>query len=448
MASSCNPENGTRVTNVCEHVIVPDEIADPADNRAYDPAADRLVVGDGNSDGALAGVRVLDLTSVVMGPFATQMLGDIGADVIAIEDRRGDTNRSMGAGPTPDLSGVSLNLMRNKRSVGLDLKDSRGRAAALRMAESSDIMVTNLRPGPLGRLGLTYDDVRAVRPDIVFCQAHGYPSDSADADAPAYDDIIQSASGVGDLFARQGHEPALFPTLVADKVCGLTIVSAVLAALYHRSITGEGQRIEIPMIDVMRSFVLVEHGAQAIPEPPIGPPGYERILTPERRPQHTDDGWINVLPYTADHYRRLFRLGGREDLVDDERIRGRAARIANSDSLYRDVAAILGQRTTEQWLELCREEGIPATRAASLEDLVDELPLAEHPTAGAFRVIPPPARYSATPAAVRRPAPTPGEHGREVLGEVGYDDAELDDLARDGVLFGGGDPGPSNRDRH
>lgn len=408
---------------ICQHVIVPDEV-------------DRSIEVDEEAPGPLNGVRVLDVTSVVMGPYATQMLGDLGADVVTIEDRRGDTNRSMGAGPTPDMSGVSLNLMRNKRSVGLDLKDARGRDAALRIAASSDVMVTNLRPAPLARLRLTYDDVCRVRPDIVFCQAQGYPSDSDEADAPAYDDIIQSASAVGDLFARQGHEPALFPTLVADKVCGYAIASAVLAALYHRSISGEGQQIEVPMIDVMRSFVLVEHGSRSIPEPPLGPPGYERILTPERRPQRTADGWISVLPYTADHYRRLFYLGGKGDLADDPRIAGRAARIANSDSLYRDVAALLRERTTDEWLAVCTEEGIPATRAASLDDLVEALPLTEHPSAGTYRMIAPPVRYAATPASVRRPAPTPGEHGREVLSELGYDDAQLDALASDGVLFG------------
>jgi crotonobetainyl-CoA:carnitine CoA-transferase CaiB-like acyl-CoA transferase len=408
-------------------VTVPDEIK----------SDDGVELGGGEiARGPLTGVRVLDITSVVMGPYATQMLGDLGADVITIEDRRGDTNRSMGAGLTPELSGVSLNLMRNKRSVGLDLKDPRGRAAALRIAESSDVMVTNLRPGPLTRLGLEYEDVRAVRPDIVYCQAQGYPSDGPDADAPAYDDIIQSASGVGDLFARQGHEPALVPTLVADKVCGHAILSAVLAALYHRATSGEGQRIEVPMIDVMRSFILVEHGSRAIAEPALGPPGYERILTPERRPQASADGWINVLPYTRDHYLSLFRIGGREDLLDDERIRGRAARISNSDSLYRDVAAILATRTTADWLELCAREGIPATRAASLDDLVADLPLVAHPDVGEYRLIPPPVRYDRTPASVRRSAPTPGRQGREVLGEIGYDEHELDALEADDVLFG------------
>jgi crotonobetainyl-CoA:carnitine CoA-transferase CaiB-like acyl-CoA transferase len=399
--------------------------------------------------GPLRGIRVLDLTSVVMGPLATQVLGDFGAEVVVVEHRAGDTNRSMGIGPAPGLSGVALNLMRNKRSVSIDLKREAGREAFLRLVALSDVVVTNLRPGPLGRLRLSYDDVRGARPDIVFCQAHGYPSDGPQADAPAYDDIIQSASGVAALFERQGHEPALIPTLVADKVAGLTIVSAVLAALVHRAATGEGQHIEVPMIDVMRSFVLVEHGAGAIPEPPLDEAGYRRILTPERKPQRTTDGWINILPYSNRHYRALFAAGGRDDLLDDPRIATRSSRIAHSDSLYRDVAAIIAKRSTVAWLEFCRDEGIPATRAATLDDLVDALPLVEHPVAGRHRLVPPPVRFSSTPATVRRPAPLIGEHGREVLAEVGYDDAALDRLARDGVLFEpAADPQGDHPERH
>jgi crotonobetainyl-CoA:carnitine CoA-transferase CaiB-like acyl-CoA transferase len=393
--------------------------------------------------GPLHGVRVLDLTSVVMGPFATQVLGDYGAEVIVVEHRSGDTNRAMGVGPVRGLSGVSLNLMRNKRSVSIDLKQEAGREAFLRLAAASDVVVTNLRPGPLGRLRLTDEDVRRVRHDIVFCQAHGYRSDGPQADAPAYDDIIQSASGVAALFERQGREPALMPTLVADKVAGLTITSAVLAALHHRSATGEGQHIEVPMLDVMRAFVLVEHGAGAIPEPPLDEAGYRRILTPERKPQRTSDGWINILPYSDAHYRALFAAGGRDDLLDDPRIASRSSRIANSDSLYRDVAAIVTQRPTEAWLTFCSTEGIPATRAASLDELVTDLPVVEHPNAGRHRVIPPPVRFSSTPASVRRPAPLVGEHGREVLAEVGYDDGELDALIRDGILF---EPPPPRQD--
>ena len=385
--------------------------------------------------GPLDGIRVLDLSSVIMGPFSTQILGDYGADVFSIEDPTGDTNRSMGPGSHPGLSGVSMNLLRNKRSIGLDLKQPEGRGAFLRLAATCDVVVTNLRPGPLSRLGLAYDDVSAVRADIVFCQAFGYPSDSPQANDPAYDDIIQSASGIGDLFERQGHQPSLLPTLVADKVAGLTIANAVMAALLHRAATGAGQHIEVPMIDVMTSFMLVEHGAGGIPEPPVDRAGYRRILTPERRPQQTADGWINVLPYTDDHYHALFRAGDREDLLNDPRIATRASRIENSDSLYRDVATILAQRTTDDWLAFCNEHKIPSTKAASLQDLVDDLPLEEHPVAGTYRVIPPPVRFSATPASVRLPAPTVGQDGRTVLASLGFDESELDRLEEQNVLF-------------
>lgn len=389
----------------------------------------------GSPPGPLDGVRVVDLSSVVMGPFSTQHLGDLGADVVTIEDRAGDTNRSMGPGPRPGLSGVSMNLLRNKRSVGLDLKHPEGRAAFLRLVATADVMITNLRPGPIGRLGLAYADVVAVRPDIVYCQAHGYPSDGEMAEAPAYDDIIQSASAVGELFQRQGHEPSLLPTLVADKVAGMTIASAVLAALYHRARTGQGQHVEVPMIDVMRAFVLVEHGAGAIPEPRLDQPGYRRILTPNRRPQRTADGWINVLPYTDAHYRALFTAGGRPELLADPRVATRESRIANSDSLYAEIATILAQDTTEHWLAFCEREGVPAARAATLDDLIESLPVEEHPIAGSYRVVPPPVRYSATPASIRRPAPLRGQHGREVLAEVGFSDAELDALTEAGALL-------------
>lgn len=387
-----------------------------------------------NAAGPLAGVRVVDLSSVLMGPAATRTLGDLGADVIFVESATGDRNRSMGAGPTAEFSGVALNLLRNKRSIALDLKHPRGRQAFLDIAATCDVMITNLRPGPLGRLGLNYEAVREVCDDIVFCRAHGYPSSSDQADAPAYDDIIQSASGIGDLFRRMGTEPMLLPSLVADKFCGLTIANSVTAALYHRAVTGRGQCIEIPMIDVMRAFVLAEHGAGAISEPPVASPGYARILTPERKPQRTADGWINILPYDHEHYVALFEAGGRHDLAADERFATPIERVTHSDSLYRDVASVLDQRTTAEWLELCAEHGIPATEAATLDELVSQLPVDEHPVAGPYRSIPPPEQFSETPPSVRRPAPRIGEHGQEILAEVGYDTGTIDSLVDSGIL--------------
>jgi crotonobetainyl-CoA:carnitine CoA-transferase CaiB-like acyl-CoA transferase len=371
------------------------------------------------SPGPLHGIRVLDLSSVVMGPLATQIFGDLGADVITVEDPRGTLSRVMTAGPVPQLSGIALNLLRNKRSVVLDLKDPEGRRHALDIAATVDVVVTNLRPGTLGRLRLTYEDVVAVRPDVVFCQAQGYPSDSPSADAPAYDDVIQAGSGIPDTFRRQGGDPVLVPTLVADKVSGLTIAYAVLAALVHRERTGEGQRIEVPMIDVLTAFTLVEHAGAATAVPPQGPPGYPRILNPERQPQRTADGWINVLAYTRENYEDLFHEGGRPDLAADERIRSARSRIAHADTLYRDVAEVLTQRTTGEWLAFCSRARIPASAVPTLEELVEALPEDEHPIAGRYRVIPQPVRFSAFPGpTVHRPAALSGQHTDEVLAEV------------------------------
>jgi crotonobetainyl-CoA:carnitine CoA-transferase CaiB-like acyl-CoA transferase len=377
---------------------------------------------------------VLDMSSVIMGPYATQILGDLGADVICVEDAKGDTNRIMGPGPAPGMSGVSLNLLRNKRNISLDLKQSAGRETLLRLAATCDVLVTNLRPGPLRRLGLTYDDVRGVRPDIVMCQAQGWPSDSADAEKPAYDDVIQASCGISDSFALQTGTPALAPTLVADKVSGLTIAYAVMAALFHRERSGEGQLIEVPMIDALTSFTLVEHACAAVTEPPLGPAGYPRILTPDRRPYATQDGWMAVLPYSTANYNDLFREGGRNELVDDPRVATARARMRHAGELYAEVAPIIAMRTTVFWVEFCETHDIPAGAVRRLDDLVAELPTAEHPLHGTYHVVPPPVRFGATPASVRQHAPMLGEHGRALLGEIGLTDSEIDGLVATDVL--------------
>ncbi len=376
---------------------------------------------------------MLDLTSVVMGPFATQILGDLGADVIVIEGGKLDTNRVMGPGPHPELSGVSLNLMRNKRSVRLDYKTDDGRDALLRVAATCDVVVTNLRVGTLTRAGLTYDDIVAVRPDVVYCEAHGYATGSPRQEDPAYDDVIQAATGVADANLLQTGRPALVPTIFTDKLCGLSIAYAVAAALFRRARTGEGERIEVPMEDTASAFMLVEHGAGAIPRPTVGPAGYSRILTPQRRPQATADGWIQVLPYSRQHYEAILTEAGRID-VDPELYTSGRSRIANADLLYRLVADVMATRTTAAWMAFCRRAGVPATEVVALADLVDELPDAEHPVAGRYKQIPPPVRFDRAPQSVRRPAPLVGEHTDEVLLEVGVGPAQLEALHRSGAV--------------
>jgi crotonobetainyl-CoA:carnitine CoA-transferase CaiB-like acyl-CoA transferase len=405
--------------------------------------------------GPLDGVRVLDLTSVVMGPMATQILGDLGADVITVESSRGDTNRSMGPGPSRQLSDVSLNLLRNKRNVALDLKHPDGRAALLRIVATCDVFVTNLRPLPLGRLELDYDTIAGVRPDIIFCQAQGFPSDGGRANEPAYDDIIQGAAGVPDVVRRAGADPALLPTLLADKVSGLVLTYAILAALYHRAVTGQGQHIELPMVDALTSFLLVEHSSGAVTGSERSGAGYRRILTPNRSPKRTRDGWIVVFPYLQAHWEALLRAGGADDLIDDPRL-SHLGRQSDPGFGYATLERVLATRTTADWLSYCGEGGIPATAVGNVDELVASLPDEQHPVIGAYKSIPSPVRFSATPATVRRHAPFIGQHNHEVLAEVGYDAEEVARLEAVGALrrsrvhpTPGASPGsPDAGDRH
>jgi len=368
-----------------------------------------------------------------MGPLATQILGDLGADVITVENARGDINRTMSAGPLAGLSGVSLNLLRNKRNVIIDLGQPAGRTAVLRVAAGCDVFVTNLRPGSLTRLGLSYADVAAVRPDVIYCQAIGFPSDSGAADDPAFDDIIQAATGVPDVLRRAGLDARLVPMLLADKVCGLVVAHSILAALFHRERTGTGQQVEVPMTDAMRAFVLVEHGGGAMCTPPRGPAGYPRILTSLRAPQPTADGWIALQPHREEHWTALLREAGLDDLVGDSRLTNRAL-WREPGFGYATLGRILATKNTADWIAFCSRHQIPAAAAASLDEVIDALPEAEHPAAGPYKVIPPPTRFSVTPATVRRPAPLPGEHTREVLAEAGLTDPEIRELEEAGVL--------------
>jgi len=372
--------------------------------------------------GPLSGVRVVDLTRVIMGPFATQILADQGADVVMIEAARGDTNRVMGPGPAPQFSGVSLNILRNKRSAALDLKNTGHAAVVRRLIAEADVVVATMLPGALRRLGLDYESVRAINDGIVYCQAQGWPLDSESADFPAYDDIIQSAVGVGDMMNRVAGEPSLLPTIFADKVCGLAVAQAVTAALFHKERTGRGQHVEVPMTQAMTAFMLAEHGSGSIPEPPtpqgsMPATGYPRVMTPERRPQQTADGWIQILPYHPKHFLAIFTEAGETQLANDPRFCDLAAAIKHAHELYPLMRDIVKRRTTAEWIGFCREAGIPAVPMATLQDLVDGLPLADHPVAGRYRTLPPTANFSLTPASVRRPAPAVGEHTGEALGD-------------------------------
>jgi len=397
-------------------------VSDAAASTVLDPA-----------DGPLSGIRILDLTRVIMGPLATQILADQGADVILVEANGGDTNRVMGPGPHPQLSGVALNLLRNKRSIDVDLKSVEGRAVVHRLAATCDVVVSTMRPHVLVRLGLDYASIAAVKPDIVYCQAQGYALDGPRADEPAYDDVVQAGSGVCDLMQRMWGQSALLPTIFTDKVCGLVIAQAITVALLHRQRTGEGQHVEVAMEEATSAFMLAEHGSGAISEPPVafdGLPavGYPRVLSPERRPHPTKDGQVHLFPYLPKHFAAIFTEAGISGADRDPRYVDQRAALRNSDSLYRDIRAITPSRTTEEWLEYCREASIPATRVVSLQDMVDALPLADHPATGPYHLIPQMARFSRTPGMLRRSAPLIGQDNEEVFAEL--EQIETDSVTR------------------
>ena len=382
----------------------------------------------------LAGIRVIDLTSVVMGPLGTQMLADLGADVIAIEAPLGDANRHMGTGPHPELSGVALNLLRNKRSIVLDLRSESGHDALLRLIRTADVFVTNLRPGSRERARITRGDLAQARPDLIWCAAAGYPEDSDRADDAAYDDIIQAATGLVDVAERSGLPPVLSPTLLVDKVCGMALAQAVTTGLLHRERTGEGSETVLAMYDIVRGFLLVEHGAAAIAEPPQGRSGYPRLLSHERRPLRTTDGLVVILAYERHQFEGLITIGGRREMLADERFMTRLGRLDHIDELYREYQRIADGHSTASFLAACADHGVPAAAVETLDDIVAGLPLVEHPVAGTYRHTPPLVGGLGVTEGPRRPAPLLGEHGREVLAEVGLSESEIDALEETGVL--------------
>lgn len=374
---------------------------------------------ESRSHGPLSGVRIIDLSKVIMGPFATQILADQGAEVITVEGPGVQSNRVMGDYMHDELSGIALNLLRNKKSVYLDLADPQGRDSLRELIRTADVLITTLRPGSMHRLGIDYEACRELNESLLYCHAQGHPVGSGSENEPAYDDVIQAASGVGDITARTWGEPALLPTIMADKVAGMVIAQAVSAGLYERSITGQGQRVEVPMTQAFSSFMLVEHGSGAVYAEPDRPAtvtsGYKRLLTPERRPHETKDGVVHLFPYSPEHYRNIFERFGGDLQVDPDLYGDKRAVLRNSETLYTHVRAIARLQTTEEWILYCRSNGIPVTRVQGLDDLVEDLEIAHHPVVGHYRVIRPLANFSRHPFSVRQHAPLKGEHTGEFV---------------------------------
>lgn len=382
--------------------------------------------------GLLAGVRVIELASVIMAPYAAQQLGDLGADVIKVEPPTGDMTRHYPPQRHPGMGGAALNLNRNKRSAAIDLKAPHGRDALLALLRTADVLITNLRPQALEKLRLGYHDVAAVNPGLIYANAQGFRSDSRYGARAAYDDIIQAASGLVWLNHQVSGQPHYVPTVLADKICGMQIAQSVLAALHYREHGGTGQHIEVPMADTMLAFNLVEHLGAATLETD-GAFGSPRSLSPQRRALRTADGWMCILPQSDRNWRDFTAFVGRPELAADPRFATGPDRARNADAFYPLLAELAPHHTSAEWQEFCDRAGIAAAPVLDLASAATTayaregglLHEADHPTEGRYQVIGLPVRYSADPEPELRPCPAIGQHTEEVLREAGFDPSLL-----------------------
>ena len=349
------------------------------------------------------------------------------------------------AGPArhSDMGHVFLNLNRNKRSLALDLKRPEAAPVFLALVAQSDVLMHNMRPQAMARLGFAWGRLQQVNPRLVYCSAQGYGQNGPLADRPAFDDIIQGGCGLVSLETATGVEARFVPTLIGDKTVGLTMVYAVTAALLQRAHTGRGQTIEVPMLETMTAFVMAEHMGGLTFDPPIGPPGYARMLAPDRRPHRTADGYICILPYTDRHWRDFFRIADRPELAEDPRLADAQTRSRHVAELYALVAEFVRAAPTAFWLAKLEAADIPCGPVNSLAELpadkqlaaTDFFPLAEHPSEGSIRTVRPPVRFGDADCAIRHPAPRLGEHSRAILREAGFAAPEIDDLLARGVAI-------------
>ncbi|KMS50539.1 L-carnitine dehydratase/bile acid-inducible protein F [Novosphingobium barchaimii LL02] len=396
----------------------------------------------GRGQGPLAGVKVLDLTSVLMGPYATQIFADLGADVIKVESPSGDTTRFIPPGPDASRGAMFLNVNRGKRSVVMDLKQPEARAALLRMAESADVFIHSMRSSAIGRLGLDYAALRNANPKIVYANLYGFARNGPYRDYPAYDDIVQAASGIVDLQARlSGGEPTYAATVIADKVAGLTGAYSVIAALFAREKNGVGQEIEVPMFETLVSFAMVEHLCGSLFVPPEGPPEYPRATSEARRPYRTADGYIGVMIYNDKHWRAFFDALGNPAWSQDPMFASMRSRTQNITAVLAKVAEVIEGRSTAEWVDLLRQAHIPATAIKSLTELLDDPHLVEtgfwqerETDQGTLRFPGIPTTFSETPGAIGDPGPALGGESEAVLREAGFSGEEIADLMARGAV--------------
>lgn len=399
-------------------------------------------IASANLVGPLTGVRVLDLTSNFMGPYASLLLGDMGADICKVEAPEGDTTRNVGPCRNKGMAAIFLHLNRNKRSLVLNLKNPAGLETLKRMIESADVLLFSLRPNAMERLGLSYEQVRAINPRIIYCGAFGFGQRGPYAERPAYDNLIQAAVGVPMVQSRKTDGPPSYVgTAIADRIVGMATSNAILAALHYRGQTGQGQSVSVPMFETFAHFVMGDHLYGHTFVPPIGDWGYARMTTPDRRPFPTKDGYLSVEIFTDRHWQRLFEAVGRPEMAEDERYIDVHSRALHMSELYAFLAQTFTTRTSAEWVELLLAADICVMQMNTPESLLQDEHMQavnffaeqDHPSEGRIRTIGLPHEWSASPGALRLPAPRLGEHTVELLGEYGF---TQDDVAA--VLQAGG----------
>ena len=392
--------------------------------------------------GPLQGVRVLDLTTVVMGPYATQILADFGADVIKVEPPDGDVMRYAWPFRNPGMGHIFLNANRNKRSIVLDLKQEPARQACLALARKSDVLVYNIRPQAMARLKLSYEEVSRDNPRLIYVGCFGYSQRGPYAAKAAYDDLIQGAAGLPWLLQKQGAEtPRYAPIIVADRSVGQQVASAVSAALYRREKSGKGQRVDVPMFEHLLQIVLGEHLGGHTFEPQHGEAGYARMLAPDRRPYRTSDGYVCALIYNDKQWRAFFDVIAQPEKFKDPKFSNQEVRSKHYPEAYAFVAQEMKKRSTAEWIEALERADIPVQRMNSIDDIVADPHLAatgyfrevQHPTEGRIRSMAVPSEWSESQPEYRRHAPRLGEHTREVLGEAGLSQTQIDALIGSGA---------------
>ena len=390
----------------------------------------------------LSGIRVVDLTAVIMGPFATYQLGALGADVIKVEPLDGENVRHIAPARHPGMGAMFLNVNREKRSLALDLKRAEARDALDKVIATADVLVHNMRRPAAARLGLDAETLRVKHPKLIHCAAIGFGKGGTYANDAAYDDVVQGLSGFAAVNANAKGEPRYIPQIAVDKISGLFIVEGVLAALLHRERTGEALAFEVPMLECAAHFLMVEHLGGMIFDPPEGGPGYKRLLNPYRRPYPTKDGFIGVLPYISKHWTRFMEIVGRADIAAQPWFNDPTGRSERIHELCRVVDEAMPSKTTAEWLELLRAADIPCGPINSLEDMFDEPHLAsrgffrteQHPTEGNLKTARHPIDFEEISDNGSTPAPRLGEHSRVILTEAGLSASEIDALLASGAL--------------